>query len=345
MLKALKGHKPCWAPPILAAVLQRHLSAGIPCVHHATDILMHPRFPFACLLAVLATFSHVTFASGEHPAAAHKGGDPADCLLWRIAGNGLEDTSWLFGTIHLINQEDFVVREEVEQAMAASKTVAFELKLNDLSMAMKMMRLIQLPGDSTLEDVLEADQYEALRGFVKDSSGLDFSAFERQKPLALMQLLLQDMVPGTPASYEMHFLQVALGAGQPIVGLEEIEDQMAVFDGIPYAEQAEWILDLYRNADSMQASYDSLVQAYTAEDLTRLQKLMLEESPEMMAHSEALLYNRNRNWIPKIESLINAGSTFVAVGAAHLPGEEGVVALLQHAGYSVSPVPAKTTPE
>jgi uncharacterized protein YbaP (TraB family) len=283
-------------------------------------------------------------ASGESLSSAAEGEHPKhsdNCLLWRITGNGLEDTSWLYGTIHLINQDDFVVRKEVEHAISSCATVAFELKLNDLGMMAKMMRMLQLPGDSTLADVIDADRYELLRQYVEDSSGLSFASFETQKPLALMQLLLQRMIPGTPASYELHFLQMAVGAGQEIVGLEDIEDQMSVFDGIPYSEQVDWILEMYIDADSMKRMYAELVDAYLKEDLSRMQVLMLEESPELAQHSETLLDQRNRNWIPVIEGLMAESPVFVAVGAAHLPGPEGVVSLLKKAGYTVEPVPAQ----
>lgn len=287
------------------------------------------------------------FASGENHCDGESAGqapllDQANCLLWQITHKDLEDTSWLFGTIHLINQDDFVVRSEVQAAMSACPVVAFELKLNDLGMMAKMMRMMQLPGDSTLADVLDEAQHQLLRTYVEDSSGMDFAAFERQKPLALMQLQLQNMIPGTPASYELHFLQMALSTGQEVVGLEQIEDQMAVFDGIPYAEQVEWIMDLFVHADSMAEVYAQLVEAYLDEDLKQMYALMLEESPELAAYSESLLFERNRNWIPKIETLMRQRSTFIAVGAAHLPGPQGVVKLLQEAGYLVEPVFAST---
>lgn len=285
-----------------------------------------------CCLALLLPLS----------ATAQAGGGPSaegQSLLWRVTHADLPDTSWVYGTIHLISQEDFHVRPEVEAAMAASDRMAMEIKLNDLSLMLKMVRMLQLPGDTTLEDLVDAERYARLVTLVEDSMGLDMATYAKQKPMALMQLLILRMIPGTPASYEMDFLQRAVAAGQEIVGLETIEDQMAVFDAIPVIEQVDWILDLYGNEDSMRDVYGALVAAYKAEDLDALGRLMNEESPELAAYGDALLVNRNRAWIPRIEALAAEGSVFVAVGAGHLPGEQGVLRLLREAGYTVDPVP------
>ncbi len=284
------------------------------------------------LLALLLPFAAPAQDGGGPSAEGHS-------LLWRVTGGGLTDTSWVYGTIHLISQEDFYVRPEIEMAMAASERMAMELKLNDLSLMLKMVSMLKLPGDTTLEDLVDAERYARLVSLVEDSMGQDMATYARQKPMALLQMLILRMIPGTPASYEMDFLQRAVAANQEIVGLETIEDQMAVFDAIPVSEQVDWILDLYGNEDSMRQVYGALVAAYKAEDLEELGRLMTEESPELAAYGDALLVNRNRAWIPRIEALAAEGSVFVAVGAGHLPGEQGVLRLLREAGYTVEPVP------
>ena len=290
----------------------------------------------ACSAALLTLLG----SCATRPVAETNQDDPlAHSLLWSITGNGLSDTSWLYGTIHLISQEDFFVRPEVEAAMASCDQVAFEIKLNDLSMMMTMMRLLKLPGDSTLADVVSADRYQRLTAFVEDSLGLSMASYDRQKPMALMQVLVQQMVPGTPASYELDFMQRALSAEQSIEGLETVEDQMAVFDGIPMDEQVDWILQMAENRDSMQALYGDLVAAYRAEDLTALQQLIMEDSPEMAEYNDELLTNRNRNWIPRIGALAAESPVFIAVGAGHLPGETGVIRLLEEAGYILQAIP------
>lgn len=265
-------------------------------------------------------------------------GQLANSLLWRITENGLTDTSWLFGTIHLIGQRDFYVRPSVKASLQSSEQVAFELKLNDMSMLMSMNELLKLQGNETLEELLDPEQYRELTIWVEDSLGAKMEDFEHKKPFALLQLALQRLLPENPASYEFYLLQEAVSQEKEVFGLETMQDQMAVFDSIPIAEQIEWTLETLRNLDSMKGIWQELVRVYQRQDLNRLQQMIVEESPELRSHSEVLLNKRNEIWIDRISRLIAEKSTFIAVGAGHLGGEHGVIRLLQASGYTVEPI-------
>ena len=162
--------------------------------------------------------------------------------------------------------------------------------------------------------------------------------FEHKKPFALLQLALQRLLPENPASYEFYLLQEAVSQEKEVFGLETMQDQMAVFDSIPIAEQIEWTLETLRNLDSMKGIWQELVRVYQRQDLNRLQQMIVEESPELRSHSEVLLNKRNEIWIDRISRLIEEKSTFIAVGAGHLGGEHGVIRLLQASGYTVEPI-------
>jgi len=262
----------------------------------------------------------------------------ASSLLWSITGNGLVDSSWLFGTIHLIGQDDFFVRPAVERSFAQSEQVAFEIKLDDMAMLMSMGQLLLLPENQTLKGLLDPDLYERLRIWMEDSLGGSMAPFERQKPFALLQAVTMQLIPKNPASYELHFLLEAKAQNKPIFGLETVADQLGIFDSISLSEQILWTLETLENKDSMVMLYDAMVEAYKSEDLENLAKLMKEESPEFEAHSATLLDDRNERWIPGIENLMKEHPSFIAVGAGHLAGPRGVISLLREKGYRVEPV-------
>ncbi|MBI1193031.1 MAG: hypothetical protein GC205_07650 [Bacteroidetes bacterium] len=262
----------------------------------------------------------------------------APSLLWSITGNGLADSSWLYGTIHLIGQDDFFVRPAVERSFGQSKQVAFEIKLDDMAMLLSMSQMLLLPENQTLSSLLEPELYEKLRSWLEDSLGLSMGTYERQKPFALLQAVTMLLLPENPASYELYFLMEAKAQNKPIYGLETIADQLGIFDSIPASEQALWTLETLQNRDSMTLLYQELVHAYKNEDLETLDKLMKEESPEFEAYAAVLLDDRNKRWIPDIENLVKEQSSFIAVGAGHLAGPLGVIALLRQKGYQVEPV-------
>lgn len=264
--------------------------------------------------------------------------DLPSSLLWSISGKELADTSWLYGTIHLIGQEDFFVRPAVEHAFEQSEQVAFEIKLNDLVQLMGMQKMMMLPDSVKIYDLIKADQYEAIKAWVEGDLGGKMSTYDNQKPFVLLQLAMTQLLPPDPASYEMHFMQMAIEREMEIFGLETIADQLAAFDAIPPEQQVLYALETLRNLDSMKELYSEMVRVYVAEDLNRLHKMIIEESPEFKDHTDVLLDKRNENWIEEIEKLIRERSTFVAVGAGHLNGAKGVINLLREQGYKVEPV-------
>ncbi|HKL02819.1 MAG TPA: TraB/GumN family protein, partial [Cryomorphaceae bacterium] len=106
---------------------------------------------------------------------------------------------------------------------------------------------------------------------------------------------------------------------------------------IPYSTQAQGLVDLIEDEAGVKSMYIELINAYRAEDLPVLHKLILEEmnSPREEAF---LLSDRNQSWILPLREVMNQHQAFIAVGAGHLAGESGVINLLRESGYRVSPV-------
>lgn len=265
-------------------------------------------------------------------------GPIAGSLLWQISGNGLEDTSYLYGTVHLISREKFVVADRVSEAFQRCETAAFELDLTDFSTAIKMMSMLNLPDSISIWDYASDSVNTIIQDWIKDTLGSNPEQYAHQKPLALLSLIIQrEIGDAMPASYDLYFAQMASGRGMEVHGLETIEEQMAVFDRIPLEEQMDWVLEAI-NPSTAEFELDDLMNAYLEEDLAKVTEMLLMESPELMKYGEFFLDRRNANWVPQIGRLAKQGPSFIAVGAGHLPGKMGLVVLLQEAGFQVEPV-------
>ncbi|MCA6483714.1 MAG: TraB/GumN family protein [Chitinophagaceae bacterium] len=271
------------------------------------------------------------FSSVPSPAQEKKN----NARLWEISGNGLTQPSYLFGTIHMICKEDFVLSDIVKEKFNASKEIYLELDMDDPKLQVTIMQLMQLPGKETLQEKMGAAKFSRLDSFVKKEMKMNLAAFARFKPLMLMSLLAQRSV-GCQAieSYENTFVKMSREQKKELLGLERVEDQVAVFDAIPDSVEIESIMKFVNDFEKGKKEFKGFINIYLSQDLDALYQVMAE-LPEMMGSLELLLNRRNRNWIPVMDAAMKKSPTFFAVGAGHLGGSQGVLELLRKQGYQV----------
>lgn len=262
----------------------------------------------------------------------------ANALLWEISGNGLQQPSYLFGTIHMICKEDFTISELAKQTFNTSKQVYLELDMDDPQLQSVMMGLMQLPGKESLKNKLGESNFNKLDSFLKKEMNMNLAVFDGFKPMLVMSLLAQRLLScAAMESYEMNFVKMASEQKKELLGLERVEDQVGVFDAIPDSLEIRSIMNMVNDFESQKKEFTRMSSLYKAQDLESLYQLMAQ-SPEMMGSQELLLDRRNRNWIPIMESAMKKSSTFFAVGAGHLGGSQGVLELLRKQGYKVKPI-------
>ncbi len=256
-------------------------------------------------------------------------------LLWKVTGGGLQKPSYLFGTIHLICPDDYLWTKAMQQAYQQAEQVAFELDMDDPTMQAQMATSMAMEPGKTLRDYYTPEDYDSLSKTLKAQTGLPVEMLEGMKPFAVMSILLLKTISCTlPDSYEGNIMKLAHKDKKEIVGLESVEDQVALFDQMNADTLASLLLEMAGETDSLKSQYNELLQAYKAQDLPAMYALTLA-APDFRAHLDALLFDRNKKWIPSITRLASERSTFIAVGAGHLWGEMGVISLLRQAGYTV----------
>ena len=261
--------------------------------------------------------------------------DKTNTLLWEISGNGLNEPSYLFGTLHMTCKEDFLLSESVKQKFASSKQIYLELDMDDPQLQGKMMQQMQLAGKETLKNKLGESNFKKLDSFLQKEMSMNVVMFDKFKPMMVMGLLAQRLLPcATIESYDLNFVKMASEQKKELLGLEKVEEQIGVFDAIPDSLEILSIMNMVNDFDAQKKEFTRMSAIYKSQDLEALYQLMVE-SPEMMGSQELLLDRRNRNWIPVMESAMKNSSTFFAVGAGHFGGSQGVLELLRNTGYKV----------
>ncbi|WP_422104950.1 TraB/GumN family protein [Winogradskyella sp.] len=258
--------------------------------------------------------------------------------LWKIEGKGLEQPSYLFGTIHITCNVS--LDDDVKKALEETTLIVMELDMDDPSMTSKMMSGMYLSDGETIKDYVSEDDYTAVDSLFTNHMGMSIALMENVKPFFLTSMLYPKMLDCPMQSFELELMEVAKEQNESIEGLETIEAQLKVFEDIPLKDQ---YADLVRMAkDNLaydKANFAKMLEIYDNEDIVSLLEMMNDESFQTVSgHQEILLENRNKNWISKIEDYAKEQPTFFGVGAAHLAGENGVISLLRQAGYTVSAV-------
>ena len=289
------------------------------------------------LYAPLSLFIVIAFAYCKPASKTQAVPEQQNALLWQITGNGLTKPSYLYGTIHMICPEDFSMSDTLKASFAKSEKIYLELDMDDPAMTMKTLQLA-IMKDKSLSDLMSKEEYPRLDKFMKDSIGMPLMVFNKMKPFTLMSVLYTKVLPCMkPDSYEQSFMSMAQQQKKEVLGLEKLEDQFAVFDKIPDSAEVQMILQMINDFDGQRKEFAKMIEAYKKKDLDALSK-MISASPDIAGFEDLLLVNRNKNWIPVMEKAMNAQRTFFAVGAGHLPGNDGVITLLKKAGYTVVPV-------
>ncbi len=264
-------------------------------------------------------------------------------LAWKISGKGLKKPSYLYGTIHIIPKNEFELPGSIREGLDNVRRVTFEIDMKEMTNLASQMSLITksfMAGGKTLKDLLNAEDYKLVKAKMAEK-GLPSGMFERMKPMFLSTLFSSDeggpTAGGAITSVEMELYRISKNRRLESAGLETAAFQMSVFDSIPYAAQAKMLVDNLRSVDtsSTQAGQlDQMLQMYRDQDITAMQSMIGEDSG-MGQYEDILLKKRNQNWIPVMGRMMAEKPTLFAVGAGHLGGKYGVVALLRKEGYRV----------
>lgn len=259
-------------------------------------------------------------------------------VLWSVNGNGLEKTSYLFGTIHLACPEDLKLSEKVVKALSETEQLGLELDMTSPSFRQDMQAVSLNPGMKNISGLLSKEELAVLNRFFKEYYFADLSRVGVLKPFVLMSMVIaKGMECEKPDSIESLLIAYVKKHDMEVNGLETIKEQVDVFDQVEQKEQLKWLLDCVKDMEGLRAEMKNIQELYQKEEAAKIFDLTIKQ-PEFVTLKKPLLDDRNNKWIPLITKQATEKATFFAVGAAHLISDNGLVSLLRKKGYIVSPV-------
>ncbi len=265
-------------------------------------------------------------------------------LLWEVSGNGLNKKSYIYGTMHVGDKRVYDFKKSMTKAFKKSDILALELNMDSVNQMSVMSKLL-MDGDANLKNLLSEDDYTKVETFFKDSLGMPLSMYDKMQPIFTSSIIgTKDIGTENEDALDLYLFKEAKKMNKPVHGLEVIEEQVGAFNAIPYDAQARSLLKSIQaaygeNVDSSSPDMEEMMKYYLEGDLEKMvsfTQLVDSDDPEISKlFEETFIIKRNHNMADRAVPLMKEGSVFIAVGAAHLGGKEGVIQLLRNKGYTV----------
>jgi uncharacterized protein len=275
--------------------------------------------------------------------------------LFRLSRAGNEP-SYLFATLHLSDQRITSFSPRLRAALVNSKIVALETVETGAALRWVIMnnraewrRAIIANKDQRADRLLGKTDFAQLETLVA-RRGLPKSAAREFKPSTLALLLDSPTCairwPGAKPGLDELVADIARERKIQTIGLESIVEQLQILDGLPHETERDLLIALLRQADRAEDGIETAIARYTAGDIGGLLAWM--RSPKALpgvaqaqippAFLDRLITLRNQRMGDRTLPLLTRGAAFIAVGAAHLPGSEGLLAFFEREGYQVETV-------
>jgi uncharacterized protein len=270
-------------------------------------------------------------------ALAQEGSGPT---LWSLSDD--DTTIYIFGTIHILNKEVEWATPKVQNAFDGSDALVMELAPDqgeDAVMTPLVAKYGMLTGGQTLQTILSEDEHASLAKLLA-AMGAPGNALDTMQPwLAAIFLTVQGAAThgflpdyGVEAVLEKN----AVEKGMPIFGLETAEFQISILAGLSMENQRLFLSLTLEEMDQIEEVFIAMRDAWVTGDLEALDAIVNQDLDVMPGFAEAILYQRNRNWVGDLTELMDTpGQYFVAVGTGHLVGINNLISLLQKAGLEV----------
>lgn len=262
-----------------------------------------------------------------------------NALLWEVKSKDGKTISYLYGTMHLMDAKLFYFPKKLEKLLLKSDVLCMEIaNVNDPDLSPDALFMT----DESLSYYFNGEQMDSIYRWAEKALFMNkeqfLTSFNKAKPFLLMQFLLQSSLPENSKSYEKEFENLAFKNKISITGLESVTEQLNLFTSFSKSEQTEMVMSSLRDEAEAKSSFEQMQKIYLTQNIDELYSFIKKESDSPVTNSRVFLENRNQNWIPQMEKMMESKSVFFAVGAAHLAGPEGVIELLIKKGYTLTPI-------
>jgi uncharacterized protein YbaP (TraB family) len=286
------------------------------------------------IIFILILFSLSVFVQDILP-------QPQKSFLWRI--RSATNTVYVLGSLHLAKKEIYPLNQKIENAFERSEILVVEANVNDIKKVdvQKLMERAFYPPQDTLEKHVSIETYEWVRKEI-NKLGISTELINKQRPwfLSMTLVTLESLKLGLDPNLgiDKYFLSKAEGK-KKILELESLDYQIELLSNFSDKDQELFLLYTLKDLNIMEQEVNQLTQAWISGDTQGMESILtrsVSEDKRLSPIFEKLVYERNRKMVSKIEDFLRTKETyFVIVGAGHLVGNQGIIAILKEKGYLV----------
>ena len=265
-------------------------------------------------------------------------------LLWEISGNHLKQKSYLFGSHHLVPISFLDSIKGIYPAFNSCENVVGEIILDDPAVIKKLQQAAVITTGKTTKDWLTDEQYAVADSILKSTIGMGLQELRFFKPAMIENiyvLALYDRYFQRDEDFQIdsYFQKIGKKEGKRLFSLETVEEQIQLLlESKSLEEQAQSLYETLTSSTELLTQIEALNDKYLAQDLEGLLELNNNDTTQTEEERFALIDKRNIRWAEILPKQLALGNNFIIVGAMHLPGENGLIHLLQKQGYKVKPV-------
>ena len=259
-------------------------------------------------------------------------------FLWKVQSGA--NVMYLAGSVHALTNEAYPLNPAYQRAFDASAALVEEIDLAEadpLTGGLGLLAKGMYTDGRTFGGVVSRQTATLVEQKLKDTP-LALEMIQPMKPWMVMLMLeaLGSQAAGLDPQLglDKHFYDLARSGGKAVVGLETAESQVDRFDKMPDRLQEQMLRSELAEMETEQSGLRALLTAWQTGDAPAIEKMLLSSFTDNPAAYNSLITERNRNWMPQLDACLRRSSPcFVIVGAAHLVGPQGLLAMLQQRGY------------
>jgi uncharacterized protein len=261
-------------------------------------------------------------------------------FIWSINGKG--QTGWLVGSLHLLPPDAYPLPASMDAAFQAAEILVEEADPDELSApetAAEVLKRAFFPPGQSLEGSVSPATFKTLSERAA-KAGVPVQVLQQMRPwmvaVTLAGLEMQKSGFDPALGLDRHFRERARTASKPLRTVESVMEQIGMLESLGPALQEALAVESLRGASSEVDQAQALFAAWKAGDGPSMEKVLVDGTKTSPDIYRLLFVERNRRWVPKIEACLAGARCMIVVGAGHLVGPDGLIALLRARGYTVA---------
>jgi uncharacterized protein YbaP (TraB family) len=262
-------------------------------------------------------------------------------FIWKVSS--AQGAIYLVGSVHILNASYYPLASVFTTAFEESDRLVEEVNLAEMMGPPQQMQLLmrgRLPAGTTIDGVISPEALVEVKRAIEEL-GLPFEPLRQFKPW-MLAITLEGMATvqagfDNDFGVDKHFYDMAVASKKAVEGLETVEYQISRFDELSAELQERLLLQTVKELGQTKETVTKAADAWKAGDVEMVQALVLDDMKSDPLMYQRLLVERNRAWVPRLEALLRRPRpSFVVVGAAHLVGDDSVIAMLRAKGYRIA---------